>query len=151
AARGKQYLVMLRPLAGGLVMQQLMYADEVRPFSEVPVGEGEVRENELKLAIQLIDQISSDEFRPEVYEDDVRKRTSELIQRKVEGEDISIEPPEAPRAQIIDLMDALKASLANKPEAPSKASRAAEPDAEDRKPARRAPRASAERTRAGRK
>src|SRR5512134_1473483 len=39
AARGKQYLVLVTPRPDGLVMQQLHYADEVRPFSEVPVGE----------------------------------------------------------------------------------------------------------------
>jgi len=59
AARGKQYLVLLRPSAdGGLVMQQLLYADEVRPFSDVPMNDAEVREAELKLAKQLIDQIA---------------------------------------------------------------------------------------------
>ena len=58
AARGKQYLVLLRPLEGRLVMQTLRYADEVRPFTEVTVPDGEVREPELKLAVQLIEQIA---------------------------------------------------------------------------------------------
>src|SRR5215470_15689344 len=48
AARGKQYLVMIRPKGKGLVMQQLLYADEVRPFEEVPIGDAEVKEGELK-------------------------------------------------------------------------------------------------------
>ena len=74
AARGKQYLVLVRAVKGGLVMQQLVYADEVRSFSEVPVGDAEVKDSELKLALQLVEQIASDEFRPESYEDDVRKR-----------------------------------------------------------------------------
>jgi DNA end-binding protein Ku len=113
AARGKQYLVMIRPVGNGLVMQQLLYRDEVRPISEVPIDDAEVKEAELKLAVQLVEQIASDEFRPENYEDEVRKRYHEAIQRKVEGQEITA-APEAPRAQIIDLMEALKASLAAK-------------------------------------
>jgi DNA end-binding protein Ku len=111
AARGKDYLVLLRPFEGGLIMQQLRYADELRPFSEVPLGPAEVKEPELRLAMQLIDQIAADEFRPEEYEDHVRLRTRELIEQKVQGREITAAPPEAPRAQIIDLMAALKASL----------------------------------------
>src|SRR5258708_26529757 len=113
AARGKQYLVLIRPTAAGLVMQQLLYADEVRSFAEVPVGDAEVKEPELKLAVQLVEQIASDECHPENYTDEVRKRDLEAIQRKVQGQEVTT-APEAPRAQIIDLMEALKASLANK-------------------------------------
>jgi DNA end-binding protein Ku len=111
AARGKDHLVLLRPFEGGLIMQQLRYADELRPFSEVPLGPAEVKEPELRLAIQLIDQIAAEEFRPEEYEDHVRLRTRELIDQKIQGHEITAAPPEAPRAQIIDLMAALKASL----------------------------------------
>jgi DNA end-binding protein Ku len=113
SARGKQYLVMIRPSGKGLVMQQLLHADEVRPISEVPIDDAEVREAELKLAVQIVEQISRDEFHPESYEDEVRKRYHEAIQRKIEGQEIT-QAPEAPRAQIIDLMEALKASLAAK-------------------------------------
>ncbi len=119
AARGKDYLVLLRPFEGGLILQQLRYSDELRSFSDVPLGgPADVKEPELKLAIQLIDQIAADEFRPEEYEDTVRMRTRDLIEKKIQGEEITAAPPEAPRAQIIDLMAALKASLdAARPEA----------------------------------
>jgi hypothetical protein len=136
AARGKQYLVQLRPIeGGGLVMQQLMYADEVRPFAEFEVPQGEVKPAELELAKQIIEQIAEDEFHPEKYEDDVKKRVLEQIQRKVEGQQIDLTPAEAPPTQVIDLMEALKASLAARGEKAG-----AEPVAEDRKPAKRAPR-----------
>jgi DNA end-binding protein Ku len=113
-ARGKGYLVLVRPVPKGLIMQTLHYADEVRAIDEVPLGDAQLKDAELKLAVQLVDQISSDEFRPEQYEDEVRKRYHEAIQRKVEGQEVTAAPPEQPRAQIIDLMEALKASLANK-------------------------------------
>ncbi|HEX9100874.1 MAG TPA: Ku protein, partial [Polyangia bacterium] len=112
AARGKMYLVLVRPLEDRLVMQQLHYADEVRDVHEVPVGDAEVREQELKLAKQLVEQIARETFNPDAYEDEVKKRVEEQIQRKVEGKEIALSPTEAKPAQIIDLMEALKASLA---------------------------------------
>ena len=112
AARGKQYLVLLTPHDDGIIMEQLRYTHEVRAFAEVPLGQAEVKEKELELAVQLIRQIAAEEFKPDNYRDDVRDRVLELIQRKIEGEDITQTPSEAPQAQIIDLMEALKASLA---------------------------------------
>ena len=144
AARGKMYLVMLRPLDGGIAMQQLYYADEVRSFSEVPVETADVSPKELDLAKLLVDQRATDAFQPDTYEDDVKKRMLGLIEKKVEGQDISIAPPEAGGGQIIDLMEALKASLAKKPEAApaapaAKKAAAAGSEESARKPARRAP------------
>ncbi len=119
AARGKQYLVLLRPLKNVILLQQLRYPDEVRPLDEVPVGTAESKENELKLAVQLIDQITSPAFEPSHYEDEVRKRMQAAIDRKIQGQEIS-SAPDQPRAQIIDIMEALKASLAARKE-PAKA------------------------------
>jgi DNA end-binding protein Ku len=112
AARGKQYLVMIRPIERGLVMQQLLYADEVRGLEDVPLPDVPVvRESELKLAHQLVDQISRETFEPTKYEDDVKKRTLADIERKVQGQQIEIAPTEEAPAPVIDLMEALKASL----------------------------------------
>jgi DNA end-binding protein Ku len=111
AARGKQYLVLLRPVKNGIVMQQLYYPDELRAIDEIDIAEIDVKDAELKLAIQFIEQIATDEFHPEKYTDDVKARILEAIQKKVDGEEIVAGPSEAPRAQIIDLMEALKASL----------------------------------------
>ncbi len=134
AARGKQYLVMLRPSPDGraLILQELLYADEVRPMSEVPLPDGEAREAELKLAKQLIDQIASETFEPSKYHDEVRERIQADIERKVQGHDISESAPAPEPARIIDLMAALKASLGKgtgKPEsAVEKAPAEAEPE-----------------------
>ena len=127
SARGKQHLVLLRPLDGVLVMEQLHYAAELRPVSEVPHPDTPVKDVELALARQLIEQSSTDEFRPENYRDTVRERVLEAIQQKVEGQEITADeaPPET---KIIDLMDALKASLAKKGSSP-----------DEMKPAKRAP------------
>jgi DNA end-binding protein Ku len=111
-ARGKQYLVMLRPMEGGLVLETLHYADEVRSMKDVPIPEGDVKPAELGLALQIIEQLKTDAFRPGQYKDSVRERMMEQIQAKVAGEEIVAEPTEAPETQVIDLMEALKASLA---------------------------------------
>ncbi len=134
AVRGKQYLVLVRPQDNGLVMQQLHYAHEIRAISEVPVGDAKVLDAELKLATQLVEQIASDEFKPEQYKDEVRARIEEAIRRKVEGQEVTAEPAAEPVAKIIDLMEALKASLGEKEVA--------------RKPAKRAPRAASSKKKA---
>lgn len=136
AARGKQYLVLIRPFEDGLVLQQLRYADEIKAFSEVERGDAAVKPAELQLAVQLVEQISADAFHPEHYHDTVRERVTAAIQQKVDGaETISIESAPAAQAQIIDLVEALKASLDGK-EAARKGPKRAKP-AEDQPAARK--------------
>jgi DNA end-binding protein Ku len=136
AARGKQYIVMIRPVEDGLVMQQLMYAGEVRPISEIDIPNIEVRDAELKLAKQLIDQQTSATFDPSQYADEVTERIEKAVQQKVEGEEITMAAaPEGGGAQVIDLMEALRASLEKKGVKPAVK---AESAPKGRKPARRA-------------
>jgi len=114
AARGKQYIVMIRPSGKGLVMQQLLYAGEVRSMEDIEIPPGEVKDAELKLAQQLIEQQAVDKFDPTPYVDDVRTRIEAEIQKKVEGQEITMaEAPEG-GGQVIDLMEALRASLEKK-------------------------------------
>jgi DNA end-binding protein Ku len=115
AARGKQYIVMIRPLDDGLVMQQLLYAAEVRSIKEIDIPKTEVRDAELKLAQQLIEQQASDAFDPAAYTDEVRARIEAAIQKKVEGKEITLAEAPQPAGQVIDLMEALRASLEKKP------------------------------------
>src|SRR6266481_1673096 len=111
AARGKQYLIMVRPMNGGLVMEQLRYADEIRDIAEVPIPKVEVKKPELDLAIKLIDQAAIEAFDAKKYKDNVRERMMEQIERKVDGKQITEEPEEAPKTKVLDLMQALKQSL----------------------------------------
>jgi DNA end-binding protein Ku len=93
-------------------MHQLRYAEEVKPWTEVPLPElPELKPAELGLAKQIIQQIAHETFAPDKYKDDVTLRMRELIAQKVEGQEISV-TPEAPAGKVIDLMEALKASLA---------------------------------------
>jgi DNA end-binding protein Ku len=113
SARGKQYLVNIRVVDEGLILQTLLYADEVRPMNEVEIPEARVAAQELALASQLIDSITSEGFDPTRYKDEVKERIEAQIRKKVEGEEITVpESPTAPEgAKVIDIMDALRASL----------------------------------------
>jgi DNA end-binding protein Ku len=137
AARGKQYIVMIRPVEDALIMQQLLYADEVRSIKELDIAKFEVKQTELKLAHKLIEQQSSDTFDPTAYKDEVRERVEAAVQKKVEGQEITMADAPEGGAQVIDLMEALRASLEKKGAAPSKARPSAEPAA-TRKPPKRA-------------
>ena len=138
AARGKQYIVMIRPVEEGLVMQQLLYADEVRSIREVEIPDTEVKPAELKLATLLIEQQSVDQFDPGSYGDDVRARIEKAIEGKVQGQEIVMQEEPQPGAQVIDLMEALRASLEKKGPAKGKSSPAPVAVSESRKPPKRA-------------
>jgi DNA end-binding protein Ku len=129
---------MIRPVEHGLVMQQLLYAAEVRSIGDIDIPETEVKDAELKLAHQLIEQQSTETFDASAYTDEVRARVEAAVNKKVEGQEITLAAPPEAGAQVIDLMEALRASLERK--APAKAREAA-PEA--RKPPKRAQRAEA--------
>jgi DNA end-binding protein Ku len=113
AARGKAYIVILRPIGEVLAMQQLYFAADVRPVSELEVPKADVKPAELKLAQQLIDQQTAEAFDPNAYRDELRARLEGEIQKKVEGQEISVSEvaPETGGGKVIDLMEALRASL----------------------------------------
>ncbi len=138
AARGKQYLVVIRPLGKGLVMQQLFYPNEIRSIDELDLGDAVIKDNELKMAVQLAEMGASDDFQPENYRDEVADRIKAMIQQKIDGEEISSTMVEQPKAQVIDLMEALKASLGErKPKAaPAPVSRMPVKAEAKRKPAK---------------
>jgi len=113
--RGKESLVLIRAAQGGLMLHTMYFADEVRDFGEIDKGaSAKIRDGELDLALQLINGLASETFSPARYSDEYRHRVLEMINKKVEGQEITLAEPAAPRAQVIDLMDALKESLAKR-------------------------------------
>ncbi len=138
--RGKESLVVVRSAQDGLMLHTMYYADEIRNFSEIDKGAAaKVKEGEIDLALNLIQQLSSDRFNSEQYEDEYRARVMEFVEQKAQGKEIAKAPPQPERGQVIDLMAALKESLAR--QAPEK--KAAK--------ARRAEGAVSKKARAGRK
>ena len=115
STRGKQQLVLIRPVQRGLVMHGLFYADEMRSFDDIEFGDDvELKAAEVELANKLIEQLSSDRFNIEQYEDDYRRTVLEAVDRKVAGEEIVVMKETESREQIIDLVAALKKSLLKK-------------------------------------
>jgi DNA end-binding protein Ku len=141
AARGKQYIVCLRPFHEGLIMHQLRYAEEVKAWTEVPLPAlPELKPAEIGLAKQIIQQIASETWHPEKYKDEVQARMMDLITKKVEGQEITM-APEAPAGKVIDLMEALKQSLgmaAGSSAAESKPAKAEKADKEEAAPKKKA-------------
>ncbi len=137
ATRGRSHLVLVRPMGDGLVLEQLKYQEELRPFDDVPLDTVEVAEGELELAVQIIEQRANTEFEPDKYRNDVRAHMLEVIQRKVDGQEISVAPEEQAEAKIIDLMEALKASVGGRGE--SSAENGAQEEDGPPRPAKRAP------------
>ena len=114
--RSKENLVAIRPRDGVLVMETMLFSDEVvSPDSLEEVGDGKsekTTKREVDMARQLIDSLSSD-FEPEKYRDEYRDRVLEMIERKAEGEEITIEAPAEEPEAVPDLMAALEASIAS--------------------------------------
>ena len=148
AWKAKQYVVQVRPIEDGLVLQQLLYADEVRSLKDLGIEPVAVSASELQLALQLIDQISTQAYDPSQYVDEEKKRILAAIDEKISGKQVVASAhDEAPStAQVIDLMDALRASLGKKTAAakPVVVVDAPMSEAKERKGARRAGTAKAE-------
>src|SRR5262245_60696585 len=143
--RGKESLVLIRAAQSGLMLHTMYFTDEVRDFGEIDKGDSaKIREGELDLALQLINGLASETFSPERYTDEYRHRVLDMINKKVEGQEITLSEAPAPRAQVIDLMEALKESLAKRG-MPEEAAAAKKPPAKagvaaKAKPAEAAPR-----------
>ena len=107
--RDRQYLGALRVRDGTIVLEQLHFADEVRPVKDVRPKRQRVAKGELDVAHQLIDSFAGD-WDPEKYRDTYRDALSKVIKAKRKGEEVHVaaEPEEERPA---DLLDALRASV----------------------------------------
>lgn len=148
AWKGKQYVVQVRPAPaeqGGLILQQLLYADEVRSMKELEIEKADIAKPELQLALQLIDQIAADSYDPAEYKDEEKVRVLAAIDEKIAGKAIVVAEPagaESADAKIIDLTEALRASLGARKVARPVATQVPAPAADappPRKAAKRAP------------
>jgi len=138
--RGKESLVLIRSAQGGLMLHTMYFADELRDFGEVDKGEdAKIKAGELELATRLIDELSSEEFKPEQYKDDYRLRVLDMLNMKIEGKEVTAVGPQVQRAQVIDIMDALKKSLEKRVSAEKKpAVKARGPQGASARPEKRA-------------
>jgi DNA end-binding protein Ku len=111
-SHGKEKLVLIRPSKGGLVLQTMFYANEIRDFNEIPKSEASrLTPAEFELATGLVEKLSSEDFEPEAYEDEYQNRVRAMLNSKVKGQEITVPPPAPARGHIIELMEALKESM----------------------------------------
>jgi DNA end-binding protein Ku len=112
-SRGKEHIVVIRPLEDGLAMHQLHFKAEVRDLKDLGIEPATVSEPELKLAQQLIDHLAAKRFDPNEFADEHRARVQAAIQKKVEGKEVSLAegPVTSKSGNVIDLMEALRASI----------------------------------------
>ena len=114
ALREKEHLATIRLMDGMFVLETMHWPDEIRAaeFEELD-KQIDVRDNEVKMARQLIQQLSA-EFDPGEFQDDYRLKLQEMAERKIEGQEVTVaaEPEEEP-TKVVDLMEALKASVAD--------------------------------------
>lgn len=156
AWKGKQLVVQVRAGDDGLILQQLLFAKEVRSMKELDIEKTDIKPAELQLALQLIDQNAEDTYDPTAFEDEEAKRILAAIDDKIAGKQIVVTEGQEPEAgaQVIDLVEALRASLGGKRAAGAKAAAPAEKPAAEtkeapaRKSAKRAASAPAEEERA---
>jgi DNA end-binding protein Ku len=116
--KGKQHMVQVRAGNDGLILQTLLYADEVRSQADIGIEETDIQPTELQLAEQLIEQYRVDSYDAAAYKHEEKERILAEIDKKIAGNKITAAPGvEQPGAQVIDLVEALRASLKKKPAA----------------------------------
>jgi DNA end-binding protein Ku len=111
--RGKEHVIVIRPVEDGLALHQLHFKAEVRQLRDFGRETTKVSEAEVKLARQLIGHLAAARFDPNEFVDEHRARVQAEIEKKVKGKEISTAEPQVQKRgdNVINLMDALKASL----------------------------------------
>ena len=112
-SRGKEHIVVIRPMEEGLAMHQLHFKEQVRELKDLGIEPAQVSDPELKLAQQLIEHLAAKRFDPNEYQDEFKGRVEAAIQKKIQGKQISLSEAPVPAAggNVIDLMEALRASI----------------------------------------
>ncbi|MBV9763218.1 MAG: Ku protein [Acidobacteriaceae bacterium] len=118
AMHQREYTVVVRPHADGLLLHTMFYPEEVREVPEFRRDESvSVKPQEVALAEKLVEGLASD-FDPSKYHDDYQQRLLKMVEAKREGQPVQGEAPKK-RAPVIDLMQALQKSLGELPRKPA--------------------------------
>src|SRR5277367_4639918 len=118
----REHIVIIRPGAKGMTLHTMFYSNEIRAAESVLTDKVELKDQEKKLAEQLIQSLAAP-FEPQKYRDEYMENVKGMIDAKLKGQEVT-EVAQPRMAPVIDLMEALKKSLAQK-QAPAAASAAA--------------------------
>lgn len=114
AFRDREHLCSLRPAEGGVIlMNTLHWPDEIRPSSELKGVDADVEVNarELQMAKALVENLAEERFDPSRFQDDYHEALMEVVNAKVQGEEVVAAPEVESAPAVMDLMEALKASV----------------------------------------
>jgi DNA end-binding protein Ku len=132
----REHIVIVRPGTRGMTLHTMFYSNEIRAAESVPTDNVEVKDQEKKLAQQLIESLAAP-FEPQKYRDEYQENLRAMISAKLKGQQVT-EVAQPHLAPVIDLMEALKKSLAEKqaPAEPAALSSAAPVPSGKKPPAR---------------
>jgi DNA end-binding protein Ku len=118
----REHIVILRPGTKGMTLHTMFYSNEIRAAESIPTNKVELKDQEKKLAQQLIQSLAAP-FEPQKYQDEFQQNVRAMISAKLKGQEVTqvAQPHMAP---VIDLMEALKKSIAEKQAAPAAAAAA---------------------------
>lgn len=109
--RGKVYLALIRPFDKGLMLHHIYYADEVRSYADIEIGDDFLfSPEEEKLATQLVKSLSGD-FDHNAFVDEYQQNVLKAADDKAAGKAVVLAPQVPPSEQVVDLFAALKQSL----------------------------------------
>jgi DNA end-binding protein Ku len=108
----REHIVIVRPGTKGMTLHTMFYSNEIRAAESVPTDKTEIKDQEKKLAQQLIESLAAP-FDPQKYRDSYQENLKAMIAAKLKGQQVT-EVAQPHLAPVIDLMEALKKSLAEK-------------------------------------
>src|ERR1700756_3321952 len=108
----REHIVIVRPGTRGMTLHTMFYSNEIRAAESVPTDKVELKDQERKLAQQLIERLAAP-FDPQKYRDEYQENLKAMISAKLKGQQVT-EVAQPHLAPVIDLMEALKKSLAEK-------------------------------------
>jgi DNA end-binding protein Ku len=117
----REHIVIIRPGTKGMTLHTMFYSNEIRAAESVSTDKVELKDQEKKLAQQLIESLAAP-FDPLKYRDEYMENVRGMIDAKLKGQEVT-EVAQPHMAPVIDLMEALKKSLAEK-QAPAASSAA---------------------------
>jgi DNA end-binding protein Ku len=115
----REHIVILRPGSRGMTLHTMFYSNEIRAAESVPTDKVELKDQEKKLAQQLIESLAAP-FEPQKYRDEYQENVKAMIAAKLKGQEVT-EVAQPHMAPVIDLMEALKKSIAEKQAPPAAA------------------------------
>jgi DNA end-binding protein Ku len=112
--RTKESLGLIKPVDNLLILQKIRYEQEIRKPEGLEIPDSESKPAELKMAIALIEQLSTTKFDISKYKDTYSDELMKLIEAKAKGKKIAAPTMRVVHSKSKDLMEQLKASLETK-------------------------------------